>query len=814
VQITRTTTTSPNGSYVFADLPSGIYTITETQLSPWTDGLDKAGTSGGSVGNDVLADITLPLDTIATGYLFGERTVVAAVTTTLSGFVYVDRGADGRTANGTKDTGEPGVLGVTLILRDSNGVEVSRTTTLADGSYSFPGITPGTYTVEEAQPLNYGSSTPNILSTLTVPPTGLTNVNFGETLGAISGTVYSDVNNNGQQDPGEPGIAGVRITVTGRDRENNPVNRFADTLADGSYLITDLLASDATGYIVTETQPTGWFDGSDASSVHGTVGNDVVTNVVLAPGEQTPVGRFGELAPVAVGDRVWDDLNGNGIQDSGEPGIDGVNVTLNGIDDRGNTVTRTTTTSSSAGSAGGWFIDQLRPGTYRVTFTKAGMVPTATTVAAGTAATDSDPASNGTTAPFTLTANVNLTSTAADNRDIDGGLYTPISLGDYVWRDDNLDGLQDSGEPPLDNVTVTLRHAGPDGLFDTVDDRTTLTSTAADGSYSFTNLAPGNVRVIIAKPTGYTRSPRGDAATDPTGGGTNANRDSNTDRATGSADVTLVSGRNRADVDGGLIALGSLGGIVWNDGTGAGDGQRNAGERGEPGITVRLLLPDGSPALDDNGQPITTVTAADGSYLFADIIARSYIVVVDVPSGYVVTKRAVGDPASDSDIDIKTYRTNVIVVAPLANVRHVDAGILNPVEPSIVPPNSTTTTTSTASTLAPPTTKRPNVTISDRPVAIGEGSVTTIASALTSKPTPTTTSTPSTTSTTTVKHRRGSIRGQKSERTDATGGVTVGGRRLALTGTDVLGLLGLAVLLTMVGVFLTWTTRRRSARKS
>lgn len=34
-------------------------------------------------------------------------------------------------------------------------------------------------------------------------------------------------------------------------------------------------------------------------------------------------------APLEIGNRVWDDLNGNGIQDAGEAGIDGVTVTLN-----------------------------------------------------------------------------------------------------------------------------------------------------------------------------------------------------------------------------------------------------------------------------------------------------------------------------------------------------------------------------------------------------------------------------------------------------------------------------------------------------
>jgi uncharacterized repeat protein (TIGR01451 family) len=34
-------------------------------------------------------------------------------------------------------------------------------------------------------------------------------------------------------------------------------------------------------------------------------------------------------APLEIGNRVWDDLNSNGMQDAGEPGIDGVDVTLN-----------------------------------------------------------------------------------------------------------------------------------------------------------------------------------------------------------------------------------------------------------------------------------------------------------------------------------------------------------------------------------------------------------------------------------------------------------------------------------------------------
>jgi hypothetical protein len=60
-----------------------------------------------------------------------------------------------------------------------------------------------------------------------------------------------------------------------------------------------------------------------------------------------------------LGDFVWEDLNGNGIQDTGEPGIAGVQMILK---DSGNNVIATTTTDSS----GHYFFMGLCPGTYSV----------------------------------------------------------------------------------------------------------------------------------------------------------------------------------------------------------------------------------------------------------------------------------------------------------------------------------------------------------------------------------------------------------------------------------------------------------------
>ncbi len=71
----------------------------------------------------------------------------------------------------------------------------------------------------------------------------------------------------------------------------------------------------------------------------------------------------GTNLPAALGDFVWEDLNANGIQDSGEPGINGVTLTLTGTTGAGVPVTQTTTTAGN----GGYLFSNLPPGTYSVT---------------------------------------------------------------------------------------------------------------------------------------------------------------------------------------------------------------------------------------------------------------------------------------------------------------------------------------------------------------------------------------------------------------------------------------------------------------
>ncbi len=168
----------------------------------------------------------------------------------LSGTVFDDLNADN-----AQESGEPGIGGVRLdllFLQDGQYVATGMTTTTAaDGSYSFAGLTPGTYRVAETQPDGYlsvgaaaGTVDGQTRGVVTNPDT-LSGIdlaggddsihnNFAEDQPAsLSGYVYYDANDNGVMDPGEAGIADVKLTLL--DSAGNPTATTTTTDANGYY---------------------------------------------------------------------------------------------------------------------------------------------------------------------------------------------------------------------------------------------------------------------------------------------------------------------------------------------------------------------------------------------------------------------------------------------------------------------------------------------------------------------------------------------------------------------------------------------------
>ena len=100
----------------------------------------------------------------------------------------------------------------------------------------------------------------------------------------------------------------------------------------------------------------------------------------------------------SIGDRVWDDLNQDGLQDDDEPGVADVPVELTGTDDHGDTVERRTRTDER----GGYSFDGLRPGDYRMRFTAPDGSHFTEALVADDPAADSDAGPDGSTEPVAL----------------------------------------------------------------------------------------------------------------------------------------------------------------------------------------------------------------------------------------------------------------------------------------------------------------------------------------------------------------------------------------------------------------------------
>lgn len=77
------------------------------------------------------------------------------------------------------------------------------------------------------------------------------------------------------------------------------------------------------------------------------------------------------------------------------------------------------------------------------------------------------------------------------------------SIGDFVWNDENWDGIQDDGEPGLGGVDVYLYKE--DGTF--VYHTTTSSDSTSRGEYSFNDVLVGNHYLEFGLKDGWSFSP-------------------------------------------------------------------------------------------------------------------------------------------------------------------------------------------------------------------------------------------------------------------------------------------------------------------
>jgi hypothetical protein len=634
-----TTTTGSNGAYSFTGLTVGSYTVT----APATAAGDNLETAG-SLSVAVTADKDAPNNNF--GYILPVGS--------LSGTLYVDGNK-----NSTLNTGEAGLSGITVNLLDGSGAIVATTTTGSDGTYSFAGLTIGSYTV--AAPATAGDDTLETAATLSVTVTANHDTpsnNFGYVLpvGSVSGTFFVDGDKDGAFDNGEATLNGITVNLLDA---NGATIASTTTNSSGYYSFTGLA-------------PAAYTVSAPASAGGYALETNQTLPVTVVGSQNDGDNDFGYIKPVgSLSGVFYLDGDKDSQYDAGEALFPGVTVTLK--DANGSIVATTTTDSDGAYSfigltvgsytvsapgvvsgdlletsanlnvtvtanhdtpnnnfgyivplgslSGTLYLDAnknstLNSGeagisglTVNLVDASGNIVATTTTGSDGTYSfagivagsyTVTAPSASG-TATLETAGSLNVTVSANQNSGNNNFGYVLPALGSLsgtLYVDGNKNFGLDNGETGLSGLTVNLLDAAGNII--------ATTTTGSNGTYSFTGLAAGSYRVVAPGASGtYTLE------------------------TTGTLTVGVIASQNAGSNNFGYIAkapvsTGGLCGTVYLDNNK--DGKAGCGDSALSGITVTLV--------DSTGKTIATTTTDNyGNYSFKNVPTGTYKVVVPTTAG-------------------------------------------------------------------------------------------------------------------------------------------------------------------------------------
>jgi len=357
----------------------------------------------------------------------------------------------------------------------------------------------------------------------------------------------------------------------------------------------------------------------------------------------------------SIGNRVWYDTNGDGLQSINEVGIASVTVKLYALN---GTLLNTKVTNASGEylfenvSSGKYYIQFIKPAQYEFTFANT-----------GDDNLDSDVTGSkgvGTTAVFDLIPGDN-------NNSLDAGLYICSQIGNKVWYDTNKNDVMDVNENGINGLRVNLwRNMG--GVWTVYDYRYTGPKPGApsdDGHYQFC-APPGLYYIEVIMP------PLGLVQVLPNRGN-NPLLDSDLTNANGIGTTnvfTLNSGLSKLDIGAGYYPMALAGNLVWLD-----VNQNGIQEVNEPkmsGVTVKAYDAATHEMIKE------TQTDINGEYIFDYLQKKDVYLKFNVPAQYSATVPSATSDDKDSDVD-HTYgpnTTNKYLMQSGVTNNSIDMGIM------------------------------------------------------------------------------------------------------------------------------------------
>ena len=368
---TRSAVTDANGDWKIEGLnPNAEYDIRFVK----PDGWEVTGKVPGSDESGLASKVTVKPGEYNDTYDLGLRKLDTCRECepvkpgTIGDRVWIDENGDGKEDPNEKT----GVPDVTVIVKDPEGNEVTRTVTDEDGNWKVD-VEPGDYVVEYVPGGHTPSQPDQVKRTVTIKPgEKRDDVDLGVLpSGSVGDRVWVDEDGDGKQGENEKGLENVVVLVS---REGEPT-RSAVTDANGDWKIEGLNPN--AEYDIRFVKPDGW---EVTGKVPGSDESGLASKVTVKPGEYNDTYDLGlrkldtcrECEPVkpgTIGDRVWIDENGDGKEDPDEKtGVPDVTVIVRDKD--GNEVTRTVTDEE-----GNWKVD-VEPGDYEIEYRPRDWKPT------------------------------------------------------------------------------------------------------------------------------------------------------------------------------------------------------------------------------------------------------------------------------------------------------------------------------------------------------------------------------------------------------------------------------------------------------
>ncbi len=241
---TQTITSLPTGTYfvTVVDMDSGCTAMTNAFVSQPT-GVD-ASVNGVNAGCNSLGSAEASASGGTTPYSFTWSTGEAGQTLTgLTAGTYTVTATD---ANGCTDEASVSITGggsLDVVVEITNPISNSNANDGELEASASGGVSPYLYmwSTGDTGPILTGLSGGTYSVTVTDAEgcTGTASVTLIQ-LGCIGDRVWEDTNRDGCQDPGEIGVGGVTVTLSGTDVNGNAVNRTMVTLPNGFYQFDDL----------------------------------------------------------------------------------------------------------------------------------------------------------------------------------------------------------------------------------------------------------------------------------------------------------------------------------------------------------------------------------------------------------------------------------------------------------------------------------------------------------------------------------------------------------------------------------------------